>query len=89
MPFRSWFAGSRIPGYLAGLAAGISVGLIAASLIASPAISSGGKLHSSAPPGSATPRVRTQAARTSWVATWAASPMAAADDRQGQRGDRA
>jgi lysophospholipase L1-like esterase len=99
--FRSWFAGSRILGYLACVAAGISVGLVAASLTASPATSPGGGLYGSAslggaslgsaplgnaPYGSAASRVRTQAARDSWVATWAASPMAASDSRQAARG---
>jgi lysophospholipase L1-like esterase len=86
VPFRSWFAGSRIPGSLACVAAGISAGLIAASLIASPATSSGSVPHGSAPHGSATPRVRTQAARASWVASWAASPMAASDSEQAEQG---
>jgi lysophospholipase L1-like esterase len=96
VPFRSWFAGSRIPGYLACVAAGIAVGLVAASLTASPAVSSGGGLDASAPYGSApfgsapygsaAPRVRTQAARDSWVATWAASPMAASDSGQAAQG---
>lgn len=91
MPFRSWFAGSRILGYVAFLAVGISVGLAAASLLASPATSSGGRLPGVAPPGSASQpsapsRVRVQAARVSWVATWAASPMAPSDTKQAAQG---
>ena len=89
MRFR--FAGSRIPGYLACVAAGVAIGLVAASLIPSLAISAGGKHHgqandSSSPSGSATPRVSIQAARASWVATWAASPMAASDSEQAEQG---
>jgi lysophospholipase L1-like esterase len=91
VPSRSWFAGSRIPGYLACVAAGVAVGLVAASLIPSLAISAGRKHpgstnYSSAPSGSATPQVRIQAARASWVATWAASPMAASDSEQAEQG---
>jgi lysophospholipase L1-like esterase len=89
--FRSWFAGSRIPGYLACIAAGVAVGLVAGFLIPSLATSAGGQHHvsasdSGAPVGSATPRVHIQAARTSWVATWAASPMAATDSAQAEQG---
>jgi len=89
--FRSWFAGSRIPGYLACIAAGVAVGLAAGFLIPSLATSAGSQHHvsandSGAPSGSATPRVRIQAARTSWVATWAASPMAASDSEQAEQG---
>jgi lysophospholipase L1-like esterase len=91
VPFRSRFAGSRILGYLACLAAGVALGLVAASLIPSLAISAGSKQPgstkaSSAPSGSATPQVRIQAARASWVATWAASPMAASDSEQAEQG---
>ncbi|MCW2934960.1 MAG: secreted protein, partial [Actinomycetia bacterium] len=87
MPSRSRFAGSRIPGYLACVAAGVAVGLVAASLIPSLAISAGRKHHGSgAHSGSATPRARIQAARASWVATWAASPMAASDSEQAEKG---
>lgn len=91
MPSRSRFAGSRVPGYLACVAAGVAVGLVAASLIPSRAISAGGEQHgratdSSAPGASATPRVRIQAARASWVATWAASPMAASGSGQAEHG---
>ena len=90
MPSRSRFAGSRIPGYLACVAAGIVVGLVAASLIPSLAISAGrkdqGGANSSAPGGSATPGTRIQAARASWVATWAASPMAASDSEPAEQG---
>jgi lysophospholipase L1-like esterase len=73
------------------MAAGVAVGLVAASLIPFPAISAGRKHHgspkySSAPSGSATPRARIQAARASWVATWAASPMAASDSGQSELG---
>jgi lysophospholipase L1-like esterase len=89
--FRSWFAGSRIPRYLACAVAGVAVGLLAASLIPSLTISAGREHqgsanNSSAPSGGATPRVRIQAARTSWVATWAASPMAASDSEQAEQG---
>ena len=91
MRFRSWFAGSRIPGYLACIAAGVAVGLAAGFLIPSLATSAGSQHHvsandSGAPVGSATPRVRIQAARASWVATWAASPMAASDSEQAEQG---
>ena len=73
------------------MVAGVAVGLVVASLIPSLAISAGSKHHgsttySSAPSGSATPRVRLQAARASWVATWAASPMAASDSTQAEQG---
>jgi lysophospholipase L1-like esterase len=99
VPFRSRFAGSRIPGYVACLAVGAAVGLITASLTASPAApaapAGGGHPRSanassapsgSAPSGSATPLVRIQAARASWVATWAASPMAASGSAQAEQG---
>ncbi len=91
MPSRFRFAGSRILGYLACLAAGVAVGLLAASLIPSQAVSAGRQHHgstnySSAPSASATPRARIQAARASWVATWAASPMAASDSEQAEQG---
>jgi len=91
VPSRSWFAVSRIPGYVACLAVGVAVGLVAASLIPSLVTPAGSKHpgstnHSSAPSGSATPRVRIQAARASWVATWAASPMAASDSEQAEQG---
>lgn len=91
MPSRSWFAGSRLPGYLAFLAAGVVAGLVAAYFIPSPRISAGREQpgssgHSSAPSGSATSRARVQAARASWVATWAASPMAASDSEQAEQG---
>ena len=76
------FAGSRIPGLVACVAAGVAVGLIATSLISS----HGAAGHRSAPVSSATPRIRIQAARTSWVATWAASPMAASDSAQAEQG---
>jgi lysophospholipase L1-like esterase len=69
------------------VAAGVAVGLVAASLIPSLAISAGPKHHgSSAPSGRATLRTNIQAARASWVATWAASPMAASDSEQAERG---
>jgi lysophospholipase L1-like esterase len=91
VPLRSWLSGSRVPRYLACVAAGIAIGLIAASLTASPAASSGGRLDRGAPaasasPGRATPRAGTQAARAAWVATWAASPMAATDSPRATRG---
>jgi lysophospholipase L1-like esterase len=68
------------------VAAGVAVGLVAASLIPSLAILAGRKYHGSAPSGSATPGARIQAARASWVATWAASPMAASDSEQAEQG---
>ena len=91
MPSRSRFAGSRIPGYLACMAVGVAIGLVAATLIPSLATSSGRKApgttnYSSAPSGSATPRARIQAVRASWVATWAASPMAASDSERAEQG---
>ena len=91
MPFRFRRAGSRIPGYLACVAAGVAVGLAAASLIPSRTVSAGPEHHASgapsgAPSGSATPRARIQAARTSWVATWASSPMAASGSAQAEQG---
>lgn len=102
MRFRFRFTGPRIPGYLACLVAGVAgvavlvFGLIAAYSIPSPATSAVSKndastshsstSHSSAPSASATPRIRIQAARVSWVATWAASPMAASDSVQAEQG---
>ena len=91
MPSRSRFAGSRIPGYLACMAVGVAIGLVAAALIPSLATSAGRKApgstnYSSAPSGSATPRARIQAVRASWVATWAASPMAASDSERAEQG---
>jgi lysophospholipase L1-like esterase len=103
VPFRSWFAGSRIPVYLACLAVGVAgvavgaAGLVAAFMIPSLATSagpahdgsttdSGNTSYTSAPSASATPRVRIQAARVSWVASWAASPMAASDSEQAEQG---
>ena len=91
MPSRSRFADSRILGYLACVAVGVAVGLVVANLISSPAISAGGRHpgranDSSAPRGRATTPVRIQAARTSWIATWAASPMAASDSKQAEQG---
>jgi lysophospholipase L1-like esterase len=93
VPSRSRFAGSRIPGYVACMAAGVAVGLVAAFLVPSAVISAGRKPHggasySSAASGSATPRARVEAAHASWVATWAASPMAASDSKQAERGFR-
>jgi lysophospholipase L1-like esterase len=91
VPSRPWFAGSRIPGYLACTAVGIAIGLVAALLIPSLASSTGHEHlgsanYSSTPSPSATPRIRIQAARESWVATWAASPMAASDSEQAEQG---
>jgi lysophospholipase L1-like esterase len=93
VPFRFRFAGSRTPGYVACVAAGVAVGLVTASLIPSLTGSAGSAQHGTAnnstapaPSGSATPRVRIQAARASWVATWAASPMAASDSEQAEQG---
>lgn len=89
MPFAP---GSVDLGYSATLpawAVGISVGLVAASLVASPATSSSGAPQGSTPHGpqaSAPARLRVQAARVSWVATWAASPMAASDTKQAAQG---
>jgi lysophospholipase L1-like esterase len=73
------------------MAAGVAVGLVAAFLIPSLAISAGSEHHgstnhSSAPSDSASPRTRIQAARASWVATWAASPMAASDSEEAEQG---
>jgi lysophospholipase L1-like esterase len=67
---------------------GVVAGLVAASLVPLLATSADSKLPGSARSGSATPRVRTQAAGASWVATWAASPMAAPDDVQAEQGFR-
>jgi lysophospholipase L1-like esterase len=73
------------------MAVGVAIGLVAATLIPSLATSSGRKApgttnYSSAPSGSATPRARIQAVRASWVATWAASPMAASDSERAEQG---
>ena len=91
MPSRFRFAGSRIPGYLACMAVGVAIALVAASLVPSLAISAGGKHHGStsydsALSGSVTPRASIRAARASWVATWAASPMAASDSERAEHG---
>jgi lysophospholipase L1-like esterase len=90
----SRFAGSRIPGYLACTAAGVAVGLVAALVIpslATSATSPGSNHHastsdSSAPSGNAIPHARIQSARASWVATWAASPMAPSDSARAEQG---
>jgi lysophospholipase L1-like esterase len=93
VPFRFRFAGSRLPGYLACVAAGVVAGLVAASLIhalvASPGGSAArGKAVRGSASGGHVVRLRTQAARASWIATWAASPMAASDTALAEQGFR-
>jgi lysophospholipase L1-like esterase len=88
VPPRSRFAGSRIPGYLAFLVVGVGVGLVAAFLVPLLATSARSKLHASVRGVSAVRHARTQAARASWVATWAASPMAGSDIKQAEQGFR-
>jgi lysophospholipase L1-like esterase len=74
------------------LAAGVAVGLVAALLIPSLTTPAGrehlGSInYTSTPSASATtPRIRIQAARESWVATWAASPVAASGSEQAEQG---
>jgi lysophospholipase L1-like esterase len=75
-----------MPGYLACLTAGVAIGLAAMLLVPSLVTTAGSRLHGLAHSGGATPRARTQAAQASWVATWAASPMAATDNGQAEQG---